>query len=78
MTGKLALSLSEQEAELLTQALDVYAATLMCAPLGLGLDLIVTVRGLRERVETSVDRHQAAQDAGLAQGGNVVAFARGA
>ncbi|MFD1330529.1 hypothetical protein ACFQ4O_00770 [Methylopila musalis] len=78
MTGKLALSVSEHEADLLTQALDVYAATLMCAPLGLGLDLLVTVRDLRARVESSVDRHHATQDAGLEHGGNVVAFARGA
>ncbi|GLK81503.1 hypothetical protein [Methylopila turkensis] len=68
--------LSEQDAELIAQALDVYATTLMCAPLGLGLELLMDVRELRSRIAAASDEHEAAQDAPTAAGGNVVAFAR--
>lgn len=68
--------LSRQEADLLGQALDVYAATLMCAPLGLGLDLMVAVRALRDRLEQSADLHEAAAEAVDDPESNVVVFAR--
>jgi hypothetical protein len=72
----LKLSLSAQDAELLGQALDVYATTLMCAPLGLGLDLLVSVRALRGRLEDAAGRHVAAMEAADDPDGNVVLFAR--
>ncbi|MFD1702267.1 hypothetical protein ACFSCV_04545 [Methylopila henanensis] len=70
------IPLSGQDAELIAQALDVYATTLMCAPLGLGLELLVDVRELRDRIAAASDEHEAARDASTAAGGNVVAFAR--
>jgi hypothetical protein len=74
---ELKFSLSAQEADLMSQALDVYAATLMCAPLGLGLDLLVGVRALRERLHHAADQHVAMLDATDEPHGNVVLFARG-
>lgn len=69
------LSVSAHDAELLGQALDVYATTLMCAPLGLGLDLLVAVRMLRGRLEDATDRHVATVEAAEDPDGNVVMFA---
>lgn len=69
--------LTHAEAELVAQALDVYATTLMCAPLGLGLDLLVDVRGLRERLEFTADQHDAVREASGSADGNVLVFARG-
>lgn len=70
------LSLSAQDADLVGQALDVYATTLMCTPLGLGLDLLVAVRELRNRLESAVDRRDAVIEAMDDPAGNVLAFAR--
>lgn len=72
----LKFSLTRPEAELMAQALDVYATTLMCAPLGLGLDLLVGVRALRDRLEATSDQHEATREAVDAPDGNVFAFAR--
>lgn len=69
------LSLSAQDAELLAQALDVYGTTLMCTPLGLGLDLLVQVRALRSRLTESVNRHVATIEAVEGDDTNVVLFA---
>lgn len=69
------LSLSAHDAELLGQALDVYATTLMCAPLGLGLDLMVGVRLLRQRLDAAAEAQLAARDAAEDPDGNVVMFA---
>lgn len=74
---ELKLPLSSQDAELVSQALDVYATTLMCAPLGLGLDLMVSVRALRERLHQVAGQHVAVLDASDDPSGNVVLFARG-
>jgi hypothetical protein len=73
----LKLQLSAQDAELVGQALDVYATTLMCAPLGLGLDLLLSVRALRSRLEDAASRHMSVRDAVDDPDGNVVMFARG-
>lgn len=73
---KLKFSFSTQDAELMSQALDVYGTTLMCAPLGLGLDLLVGVRALRERLHQAAGQHVAALDAADDPDGNVVMFAR--
>ena len=72
----LKFSLSHHDAELVAQALDVYATTLMCAPLGLGLDLLVAVRALRGRLEQTADLHEVVREASEALDGNVLAFAR--
>lgn len=72
----LQLSLSAHDAELVGQALDVYATTLLCAPLGLGLDLLVAVRLLRGRLDAATGRHEAVREAADDPGGNVVIFAR--
>lgn len=72
----LKFSLTPPEAELVAQALDVYATTLMCAPLGLGLDLLVAVRALRERLEDTAGLHEAVLEASEASDGNVLVFAR--
>lgn len=69
------LSLSAQDAETLGQALDVYATTLMCAPLGLGLELMVAVRILRSRLDDAAGKHLAALEAADDPDGNVVMFA---
>ena len=69
------LSLSAQDAELVAQALDVYATTLMCTPLGLGLDLLVQVRALRSRLADTATRHVATMDALDDPDTNVVMFA---
>lgn len=69
------LSLSAQDAELVAQALDVYATTLMCTPLGLGLDLLVQVRALRSRLSDTAIRHVAAMEAAEDPDTNVVMFA---
>ncbi|RXF75327.1 hypothetical protein [Hansschlegelia zhihuaiae] len=76
MDDQLKLSLSEPDAELLGQALDVYATTLMCAPLGLGLELLVAVRALRGRLEDAASRHVAVREAAEDPDGNVLIFAR--
>lgn len=68
--------LSRSEVDLVVQALDVYATTLMCAPLGLGLDLLVDVRALRERLEASAELHQTVREASDSSDGNVLVFAR--
>lgn len=73
----LTFPLSRHEADLVAQALDVYATTLLCAPLGLGLDLMGDVRALRAKIEASAELQEAAHDAVSAPDGNVVAFARG-
>ncbi|WP_020184336.1 hypothetical protein [Methylopila sp. 73B] len=70
-------TMSRQEADLAIQALDVYATTLMCAPLGLGMDLLVSVRDLRARLEETVAQDDVVRDAAGAQDGNVLRFARG-
>jgi len=70
-------TMSRQEADLAIQALDVYATTLMCAPLGLGMDLLVSVRDLRARLEDAVAQDDVVRDAADAQDGNVLRFARG-
>ncbi|GLK67367.1 hypothetical protein GCM10008179_10050 [Hansschlegelia plantiphila] len=72
----LSFSVSRQDAELLGQALDVYATTLMCAPLGLGLEMLVAVRGLRERLDETSARQDAVREAAEDDDGNVVIFAR--
>lgn len=72
----LKFSLTPSEAELVAQALDVYATTLMCAPLGLGLDLLVDVRALRERLETAAGQHEAVREASESADGKVLVFAR--
>lgn len=69
------LSLSAQDAELVAQALDVYATTLMCTPLGLGLDLLVQVRALRSHLADTATRHVATMDALDDPETNVVMFA---
>ncbi|MFC3692815.1 hypothetical protein ACFOWB_11400 [Chenggangzhangella methanolivorans] len=69
------LSLSAQDTELVAQALDVYATTLMCTPLGLGLDLLVQVRALRSRLADTASRHVATMDALDDPDTNVVMFA---
>lgn len=69
------LTLSAQDAEVVAQALDVYAATLMCTPLGLGLDLLVQVRALRSRLSETAARHVAALEAVDDPDTNVVMFA---
>lgn len=74
---ELKLPLSPQDAELMSQALDVYAATLMCAPLGLGLDLMFSVRALRERLHQAAGQHIAVFDVTDDPSGAVVLFARG-
>lgn len=74
---ELKFPLSSQDAELLSQALDVYATTLMCAPLGLGLELMVSVRALRERLHHAAGQHVAMLDATDDPSVNVVLFARG-
>lgn len=73
----LTLQVSRQDAELLNQALDVYVATLMCAPLGLGLDMAMAARGLRDRLEDAASRHAAVIGAAEDPEGNVLMFARG-
>lgn len=70
-------TMSRQEADLAIQALDVYATTLMCAPLGLGMDLLVSVRDLRARLEDAVAQDEVVRAAADAQDGNVLRFARG-
>ncbi|MFC7053475.1 hypothetical protein ACFQI3_12330 [Hansschlegelia quercus] len=72
----LKLQVSLQDAELLNQALDVYATTLMCAPLGLGLDLAIAARQLRDRLENAANQHEAVRDAAEDPDGNVLMFAR--
>lgn len=69
------LSLSAQDAELVAQALDVYGTTLMCTPLGLGLDMLVQVRALRSRLADTATRHIAALEAVDDPETNVVLFA---
>jgi len=69
------LSLSASDAELVAQALDVYATTLMCTPLGLGLDLLVQVRALRSHLQETASRHVATIDAVDDPDTNVVLFA---
>jgi hypothetical protein len=76
MDDQLKLSLSEPDAELLGQALDVYATTLMCAPLGLGLELLIAVRALRGRLDDAAARHATVREAADAPDGNVLIFAR--
>lgn len=68
--------LSQQDSELIGQALDVYAATLMCAPLGLGLELMVSVRALRDRLEQMSAVHETAAEAADDPDSNVIVFAR--
>ncbi len=77
MDSSLKFSLSRQDAELVGQALDVYATTLMCAPLGLGLDILLAVRGIRERLDAATSLHEAAREAADDPDGNIVLFARG-
>lgn len=72
----LKLPVSRQDAELIGQALDVYATTLMCAPLGLGLDMMVAVRDLRDRLEAAAGEHEAVREATEERDGNVLVFAR--
>lgn len=72
----LKVSLTRHDAELIGQALDVYATTLMCAPLGLGLDLLVAVRGLRDRLDEASGDHEAVIEASEDPDGNVLIFAR--
>lgn len=68
--------LSRHDADLVGQALDVYAATLMCAPLGLGLDMLAAVRTLRNRLEDAAGVYETAAEAADDPDSNVVAFAR--
>lgn len=70
-------TMSRQEADLAVQALDVYATTLMCAPLGLGMDLLVAVRDVRARLEEAVAQGDVVRDAADTKDGNVLRFARG-
>ena len=70
-------TMSRQEADLAVQALDVYATTLMCAPLGLGMDLLVAVRDVRARLEEAVAQGEVVRDAPDTKDGNVLRFARG-
>lgn len=72
----LKFTLSRQDAELVGQALDVYGATLLMTPLGLGLDLLVAVRALRERLDQAGLLHQTVSDATDDPDSNIVAFAR--
>lgn len=69
-------SLSRQDADLIGQALDVYAATLMCAPLGLGLGLLSEVRALRNRLTAAAGVEDTLRDAVGSPDTNVVMFAR--
>jgi hypothetical protein len=68
--------LSRHDAELVAQALDVYATTLMCTPLGLGLDLLVAVRALRGRLDQASGQHDAVVEAAENPDGKVLVFAR--
>ncbi|HVI28043.1 hypothetical protein [Hansschlegelia sp.] len=72
----LKLPLSRHDAELLGQALDVYATTLMCAPLGLGLEMLGAVRTLRGRLEAAAGQEDAIREATDDPEGNVLLFAR--
>ena len=72
----LKFSLSPKDAELVGQALDVYATTLLLTPLGLGLDLLAAVRGLRERLEQAGALQDAVFEATEDPDSNVVVFAR--
>jgi hypothetical protein len=74
--GTLQMPLSRQDADIIGQALDVYATTLMCAPLGLGLEMMVAVRALRDRLEDAADHRDAIADVTGDPAGNVVSFAR--
>lgn len=69
-------SLSRQDADLISQALDVYAATLMCAPLGFGLGLLGDVRALRNRLKEASGIEDALREAVEDPDTNVVIFAR--
>lgn len=68
--------LSRQDAELIGQALDVYATTLMCAPLGLGLDMMASARELGKRLEIAAGQHEAVLEAAGDPDSNVLNFAR--
>lgn len=68
--------MSRQDAELMGQALDVYATTLMCAPLGLGLEMLVSVRALRSRLDDASGQHETVVEASEDPDGNVLIFAR--
>ena len=72
----LKVALSRQDAELIGQALDVYGATLLMTPLGLGLDLLVAVRALRARLDEAGLLHQVVSEAAEDPDSNIVAFAR--
>ena len=72
----LKFALSPADAELVGQALDVYATTLLLTPLGLGLDLLRSVRALRERLDEAGLLHQAVTEAMDDPDSNVVVFAR--
>jgi hypothetical protein len=74
--NSLKFAMSRQDADLVGQALDVYATTLMCAPLGLGLDLLVAVRALRDRLEDASTTQDAVREATDHPEGNVLVFAR--
>lgn len=69
-------SLSRQDADLISQALDVYAATLMCTPLGLGLGLLTDVRALRQRLKQAAGVEDTLREAVEDPDTNVVIFAR--
>jgi hypothetical protein len=71
------LSLSRHDADLIGQALDVYAATLVCAPLGLGIDLMIAARALRDRLDAVALQEETTRVAVGSPNGKVVRFARG-
>lgn len=72
----LKFALSPADAELVGLALDVYATTLLLTPLGLGLDLLCSVRALRQRLDEAGMLHQAVSEAMDDPDSNVVVFAR--
>ncbi|WP_020177731.1 hypothetical protein [Methylopila sp. M107] len=72
----LRFSLSSKDAELVGQALDVYATTLLLTPLGLGLELLGAVRTLRDRLDQAGLMQQAVSEAMDDPDSNVVVFAR--